>query len=199
MQIQEQIKKITIESNNDWFLTHDFPNIALKDLQIKEELIKKKKIDYNYDFDERKCTCFEEIECKGCLIESKRTSKLKKLDISKQNNYNYEKNRYKKSKWIFHKESDNEISGFLLIKYNSQPNSYSYNLKYELYFACVRPKYRQKGILKKMVNSIPQEWNIWLEANSNDNINIENVWIKCGFSYYKTINGAKIYKKCNSK
>ena len=62
---------------------------------------------------------------------------------------------------------------------------------HELVFACVRNKYRKKGILKYMVNLIPKEWNIWLEANSNDieNVeNVENIWKKCGFSYHKTIN-----------
>jgi hypothetical protein len=46
-----------------------------------------------------------------------------------------------------------------------------------------------------MVNCIPKEWNIWLEANSKDIENIENIWEKCGFQYHTTIHGHLIYKK----
>ena len=50
--------------------------------------------------------------------------------------------------------------------------------------------------------TIPKEWNIWLEANSKDIEDIENVWKKCGFTYYTTIKGSFfgdkiIYKRKN--
>ena len=88
--------------------------------------------------------------------------------------------------------SDDEIPGFILIKCSNHFDGFTH----ELVFACVRPDYRKKGILKNMVNRIPKEWNIWLESDSTDIKNVENIWEKCGFSYLKG-GGIKclIYKK----
>jgi hypothetical protein len=52
-----------------------------------------------------------------------------------------------------------------------------------------------------MVNKIPKEWNIWVEATSNEIPNVETVWEKCDFSYYGRIEGRidtpqLIYQKC---
>ena len=38
-----------------------------------------------------------------------------------------------------------------------------------------------------MVNKLPKDWNIWLEANSNEIDNIEDVWKKYIGQYHKTI------------
>ena len=68
---------------------------------------------------------------------------------------------------------------------------------HELVFACVRHKYRKRNILKNMVKNIPNEWNIWLEASSNDIEHVEKIWEKCGFTYHITIHEEYIiYKKC---
>ena len=53
-----------------------------------------------------------------------------------------------------------------------------------------------------MVNQLPKQQNIWLEASSNEITNIENIWKKCGFSFYKSIsdnqcNDHRLYKRMN--
>lgn len=189
MEIVAQIKQICIETDNEWFLTHSFPKIALCDLQLKEKLEKENV----FTFDERKCTC-PSAECVGCEIEFERDKELEKLDLVKNFNiYDYDEERYIQSIWIIPDKIADEIPGFLLIKCcNGGFKGFTHHLE----FACVRHKYRRRGILKNMVNLIPKEWNIWLEANSNDIENVENIWEKCGFSYHlKTVDGNLIYKK----
>ena len=57
------------------------------------------------------------------------------------------------------------------------------------------------GILQSMVNKIPKEWNVWLEATSNEIPNIDTIWQKCDFTYYGRVEGRidtpqLIYQKC---
>jgi hypothetical protein len=212
MDIIKQIEQICIETDNSWFLTHDFTKIALCDLQLKEQFEKEDIFDFDerecvcnkskredfcvscmslFDY-ERECICKREDLCVSCMIETERSDILDKLEIYKLNNYDYEKYVYSKSKWIISSEIDGEIPGFILINCNNEFDKFTH----ELVFACVRHKHRNKGILKNMMKSIPKKWDIWLEANSNDIENIENVWEKCGFSFHKTIRGMHlIYKK----
>ena len=189
MDIVKQINQISIETNNDWFLTHDFTKIALCDLELKEQLEREN----IFNFDERECVCIQGEHCMCCNIELERDDFLDKLKLNNSSNYDYENCVYTKSKWIIPEKIDGEIPGFILIK---RCNGGFDDFTHELVFACVRRKYRNKGILKNMITSIPKTWNIWLEANSNDIENIENVWEKCGFSYHTTIHGIHlIYKK----
>ena len=196
MEIIEQIKQICDETDNKLFLTHNFTKIALNDLKLKE-LWEKENI---FNFDERECVCFDEKEgneCIRCCIEMDRDEDLDKLKLSKIQGHIYDYNNYvyTKSKWIIPEKIDGEIPGFILIKCcggGFEDEMFTH----ELVFACVRHKYRKKGILKNMVNSIPTKWNIWLEAESNDIENVENIWTKCGFSYHTTIHGQHlIYNK----
>ena len=195
----DQIKQICAETDNDWFLTHYFTTIALYDLELMEEL-KKENI---FNFDERTCVCKEGIGCKRCDIEIDRTIYFDDLKMSKlgSNIYDYEEEIYIKSKWIIPDKIDGEIPGFILLRcYNNKINDEEFT--HELVFACVRYKYRKNGVLKNMLSNIPKEWNIWLEANSKDIEDIENVWKKCGFTYYTTIKGSFfgdkiIYKRKN--
>ena len=198
MEIVEQINQICLETNNEWFLNHQFTKIALYDLKLKEELEKDKIISSEFNFDERECVCFQGKECIMCLIEMERDNHFDKLQLSKCSNaiYDYKNNIYTKSKWIIAEPINGEIPGFILIKCSGD-GLYNEDFTHELVFACVRPRYRKNGILKNMVNKIPKEWNIWLEANSNDIENIKHIWEKCGFIYNTTIHGKyQIYKKC---
>ena len=86
---------------------------------------------------------------------------------------------YHKSKWIIADKIDNKIPGFMLIKCNKIGN-----FTHEIYWAFVRPEYRKKGILKNMVNQLPKDWNIWLEASNCEIENVEDIWKKCGFEYH---------------
>ena len=92
--------------------------------------------------------------------------------------------------WIIHDKIGEDIPGFIFIDCRHGLTGLEDTFNHYLVFACVRQKYRKMGILKKMLSSIPKEWNLWLEANSNDIRNIENIWKKCGFihhneNYYK--------------
>jgi hypothetical protein len=197
MEIVEQITQICIETDNEWFLTHQFTKIALYDLKLKEQL-EKESIPKFYDFDERKCICLQGEECIRCFIETERTEYLDVLKLSNSQNciYDYETETYTKSKWILPDKIDGELPGFILIKCCGDGLGEE-GFTHELVFACVRYKYRKKNILKNMVNNIPKEWNIWLEANSNDIEHVEKIWEKCGFTYHMTINEEYIiYKKC---
>lgn len=141
MEIVKQIKEICIETDNEWFLTHEFPQIALSDLQSEKY--------------------------------------------------------YTKSKWIISHKIQGKIPGFILIKCE-EDNLCGTLFTHELVFACVRPEYRKKGILKNMINNLQKDWNVWLEASSNEIVNVENIWEKCGFRYHGTIHGHIIYKKLSS-
>ena len=71
MDIVEQIKEICVETDNEWFLTHDFTKIALSDLQLKEKLEKEENI---LTLDGHECTCHTNIdtECIGCIVQLER-------------------------------------------------------------------------------------------------------------------------------
>jgi len=196
MEFVKQIKQICIETDNEWFLTYDFTKIALCDLQIKERLENRN----IFIFNERECICNTNTEenCIKCDIELERHEELTKLKLVKHYNniYDYDTECYTKSIWIIPTKIEDEIPGFILIKCcNGLGGRGNEDFTHELVFACVRPKYRKKGILKNMVNSIPKEWNIWLEANSKEFENVEDIWVKCGFQYHTTIHGNLIYKK----
>ena len=195
MEIVTQIKQICVETDNEWFLMHDFPKIALCDLQLKEKFEKEN----IFTFNERDCICQTNTgeNCIRCHIEMERHEEFDKLNLSKHCNniYDYDTECYTKSIWIIQDKIEDEIPGFILIQCCGNGIGVSEGFTHELVFACVRPKYRKKGILKNMVNRIPKEWNIWLEANSMDIENVENIWKKCGFFYHTTIHGHLIYKK----
>ena len=174
MDTAEQIKEICVETNNEWFLEHLFTKIALCDLQFRET--------------ERS--------------ETERSDEIDKLNLSKafSNIYDYETECYTNSKWIIPDRIEGKIPGFILLKCTGDDVNGSL-FTHGLEFACVRPEYRKQGILKNMVHQIPNEWNIWLEASSNEIKNVENIWEKCGFQYHCTISSHgwdkdhKIYKK----
>lgn len=195
MEIVTQIKQISVETDNEWFLTHNFPKIALCDLQLKEKLEKEN----IFTFDERECICHTNTGyCVSCEIEIEREQEIVKLNLAKlyDNIYDYNTELYTKSIWIIPDNIGYEIPGFILIKCCGGGIGVSEGFTHELVFACVRRKYRKKGILKNMVNRIPKEWNIWLEASSADIENVENIWEKCGFLFHKNSHGRKlIYKK----
>jgi hypothetical protein len=190
MEFIEQIKQICLETDNEWFLTHDFTKVALHDLKIKERFEKD-------IFDNRECPeChLRGVECISCEIECIRNDELEKLDILKYRVYDDETETYVKSKWIIPEKINGEIPGFILVECRGDGIG-EIGFTAHLKFACVRHKYRKRGVLHNMVNSIPKQWNIWLEASSNDIENVENIWERCGFSYLKTIHGQHIiYKK----
>jgi len=188
MEIVTQIKQICIETDNEWFLNHSFPKIALGDLQLKEKFEKEN----IFTFNERVCTCQTKRgeNCIRCYIETERREEFDKLNLYKPGNYDYEEECYSKSIWIIQDKIEDEIPGFILIKCCCNVIGVRNRFTHELVFACVRPKYRKKGILKNMVNRIPKEWNIWLEANED----VENIWKKCGFIYH-TIRGGRLFYK----
>ena len=183
MEIVEQINQICIETKNEWFLQRENSKAALSDLELKEQLERED----IFDFDERKCVCNQEppIHCACCEIEMERYDVLEELKLNKIRNnvYDWERDEYAKNKWIIPEKIDGEIPGFILINDSDEFES----TQHELVFACVRHKYRRRGILKDMVNSIPKEWSIWLEANSQDIEDIGNVWERCGFSHHTTM------------
>ena len=195
MEIVKQIKQICLETDNEWFLLHDFTKIAFCDLQLKETLENKN----IFTFNESECICQTNTgdHCKRCYIEMERDEEINKLYLAKHCNniFNYDTYCYTQSRWIIPDKIDGEIPGFILIKCCGDGLGCDEGFSHELVFACVRPKYRKKGILKNMVNLIPKEWSIWLEANSNDIKNVENIWEKCGFQYHMTIRRNLIYKK----
>jgi hypothetical protein len=196
MEIIEQINQICVETDNTWFPTHEFTKLALHDLKLNEQIVKENIDDYN-----KECTCCqEEGNCIRCEIDLNRWEELHNLGLQKgfTNIYNYEEEDYIKSKWIIPEKINGEIPGFILIKccggcFEDE------GITHELVFACVRHKYRKQGILKNMVNNIPKEWNIWLEAQSNDIENVENIWAKFGFSYHSTIRKHLIYNKIGTE
>ena len=109
--------------------------------------------------------------------------------------YDFENEEYAKSKWIFPQMIDGVLPGFMLIKCYCDGFLKTDGLTHEIYFVLVKKEHRHKEILKNMIKQLPKEWNVWLEANSPEIENIENVWIKCGFSFYREINGRILYRK----
>lgn len=192
MEQVDQIKQIAIETNNQWFLTHDIVKIALVDLKVKTEwegIWKEEGV----NADEVTCTCniedTKDICCYYCEIETDRHLQIEELKLSKSQNgiYDFKKNEYTKTRWITH-VIDGKIKGFMLIKCDGSIFQ-NKEFTHELIFACVSTKYRQMGILTDMLSIIPTEWKVWLEATSNEIPNVETVWEKCGFSYYGRIEG----------
>jgi predicted acetyltransferase len=166
MSIIDQIKDMCNESENGWFLTHNFPKIGLYDLEFEE----KYKL---WNTDEKAIVRYDDI------------SKIVK-NYKLGNIYDFETEDYVKSHWIFPDKIDEEIPGFILIKCNGGDFEDD-GFTHEVYFAFVKEKYRNRGILKSMVEKIPKEWNIWLEASSNQIDNVENIWEKCGFVFHEII------------
>ena len=195
MEIVKQIKEICTETGNEWFLTHSFTQIALCDLQLNEKLEKERNI---FIFNDCECNCLTDktTECIKCYVETERDNEFEKFNLNKicSNIYDFNTCMYKKSKWIIPDTIEGKIPGFILIKCCG--DDIKGDFTHCLEFACVRPEYRKKGILKNMVNLLPKNWNIWLEAYSREINNIENIWEKCGFQYHNTINKKHlIYKK----
>lgn len=191
MEEVEQIKKITLETGNFWFSTHNITKIAYEDLIINAEL-KEEGIDAE---EADVCTCDTKDDCNYCDIEVHRHVRLDELNLYKSQNgiYNFEISEYTKTHWITH-IIDGNIQGFILLKcYGGKFQQEGFTT--ELVFACVRPSYRKKGILQDMINRIPNGWNIWLEASSLEIKNIERVWERCGFSFHTQKDGCLIYKK----
>ena len=204
MEQVNQITQLAIETGNEWVLTHTITKIGFIDLKVKDEWETLWK-DEGVNADEVTCTCnipdTKALCCYYCEIEVDRHLQIEELKLSKSQNgiYNFEKDEYTKTRWITH-VIDGKIQGFMLIKCNGGIFQHK-GFTHELTFACVNPKYRQMGILQSMVNKIPKEWNVWLEATSNEISNVETVWEKCDFSYYGRIEGRidtpqLIYQKC---
>ena len=63
METVNEIRGICWESNNIWFLEHAFPQIALSDLELEENLKKKNIMTFN------NCECTCEDECLRCYVE----------------------------------------------------------------------------------------------------------------------------------
>jgi hypothetical protein len=126
-----------------------------------------------------------DLECDYKSQEPERTKNIAKiLNNHKGSVYDFESERYNDDHfWIIPDHINGEIPGFMLYQYADFEE-----FTYELNFALVRKKYRKKGILKEMVNKLPKDGDIWLEASSNEIDNVENIWEKCGFSFHKTIN-----------
>lgn len=194
MEIVEQIKEICTETDNEWFLEHTFTKIALSDLRL-DEIFKGINIMTFNDID---CTCSIEPhqgECIRCKVEYNRDYEIEKLGVRKcwNNVYDYDTEYYIKSKWIIADRIEGKIPGFMLVKCTG--DDIEGDFTHTIYFACVRPEYRKKGILKSMVNQLPKNWSIWLEASSCQTENIEDIWEKCGFQIHEyNIINKKIYK-----
>lgn len=186
METVKQIKQLCLETGNEWFLTHPFPQMALYDLQLKEELEKE---NVGFHFDDRECVCSQDQYCIWCDVELERKyyfdNDLGFANTAVNGVFDFDKCIIHKSLWIFPEKIDGEIPGFILIKCSGD-GLCGEGFTHELVFACVRYKYRKRGILKTMVNRIPKEWKVWLEAKSKDPDieQVEDIWEKCGFSYY---------------
>ena len=174
METIEQIQQMCNGPVNNWFLNHNFPKIALHDLKREDD------VDYenlrNFEISEK-----VDIQPSGCMMGGI---------------YRDDTRGYVKSKWILPDKINGEIPGFILIKCFGDQFEQD-GISHEIYFAFVRKKYRKKGILKSMISKIPKEWNIWLEASSTEISHVENIWEKCGFSFYKNMNGRYLYKRKN--
>jgi hypothetical protein len=79
--------------------------------------------------------------------------------------------------WIIPKKIDGKIPGFmLLIPYEGD------EFDYVIDFVCVRKEFRNRGVLRSMMNEIPSNSRITLESAG---INSDEVWEKCGFEVYE--------------
>lgn len=196
MEIIDQIKDICNETENEWFLTHEFTKLALFDLKFNEQFENQKiqwRTELNQAFNDGKIEYDELVNSEWEWDEIERSEELDKLDLYQ--NLVYDNNKgYIESKWIIPDRVDGKIPGFILIKCSGVGIGDDDLFTHCLEFACVRPEYRNQGVLKGMINQIPKEWNIWLEASSCEIKNVENIWKKCGFQYHTNIRGHLIYK-----
>ena len=104
MEIIQQIKQICKETDNEWFLTHQFTKIGLYDLQLKENLEREN----IFTFNDQECTCHTNSgeECIRCSIEMTRSDEFDKLDINKNFSiYDYNTYYYTRSHWIIPKKN----------------------------------------------------------------------------------------------
>ena len=150
-------------------------------------------------FNDCECNCLTGDECIRCDVEMERVDEIDKLNLDNipAYVYHYDTGYYTKSKWIIADNIKGKIPGFMLIK--CRGDDIGGDFTHAIEFACVRPEYRKKGILKNMVNQLPKNWNIWLEASSRDIKNVEDIWKKCGFQYHELINNQHIiYKKISA-
>lgn len=157
MDIINQIKNMCNELYNSWFPDHEFTKIALFDLENEH------------------------------LNEEQRHRGLEELGLTKRlcipSNYD-ENGRITQSRWIIPDKINGVIPGFILLRCDGGAFC-DEGFDHEIYFTYIRPEYRRRGILKNMINDIPLDWNIWLEADSRESENIEEIWEKCGFSFHK--------------
>lgn len=193
--IRDQIKDLCVESGNTWFLNHSFAQIALHDFNLLKKYHDEDLFDTD-EFIDVKHECFGMLECTPCMVSLRRDDDLENSGIflNKTQNYDYDIDIYYRSKWIIADMINGEIPGFILLRCGT--NFEDDVFTHELYFAFVKSEYRKRGILKQMLNEIPKEWKVWLEANSTETENIGSIWGKCGFKYYKTINNQfEIYER----
>lgn len=77
--------------------------------------------------------------------------------------------------WIYSRnEETNEINGFLCLKLIEN------NIQYELVFAYVNKNERRKGILRKMMLCIPNEWLIQINITNEHEKNALKIWKHLG-------------------
>jgi len=98
-------------------------------------------------------------------------------------------------------EDPREIPGFILIRWSARTSGIVNIIEmysHEIVYAYVREKYRNRGVLKKMVDSIPKEWDVWIELDKSAT-SLNTIFGKCGFIYNKPIHDPNIrrlfYKK----
>lgn len=164
MDIITEIKNMCLDSDNLWFLEHVFTRIAFIDL---------------------KCGGYYTTDNRDDIImsEYKNTYEEKiAINLFKEN-FDNDKEEFISSKWIFPERINNELPGFILLRCNGGILK-NEGFTHEIYFAFVKEKFRNKGILKNMIQQIPEEWNVWLEPSSKEIKNIYEIWTKLGFEHY---------------
>jgi predicted acetyltransferase len=166
MDIITEIENMCLDSDNLWFLEHAFPRIALIDLKHKDK--------DNYTKDIRNYIIVEEY-----LNTYKRGIAKNLVDEI----FDDDKEEFISSKWIFPERINNELPGFILLRCNGGILK-NEGFTHEIYFAFVKEKFRNKGILKNMIQQIPEEWNAWLEPSSKEIKNIYEIWRKLDFEHY---------------
>ena len=104
METIQQIKEICYETNNNWFLTHSFPRVALFDLQLEEKLKKERNINIFNDYE---CICRTDStqKCIRREIELERIEGIEELEkIQKRYTYNYETEYYIKVNGLYQRK-----------------------------------------------------------------------------------------------
>jgi len=195
------VEEICHETGNDWFLTHTFTHLSLGDLKLQNFF---KQRDYSNFFHVGECICSTGTcdDCWRCELEIWRMELFADMKLDNTDFwsccYDFDTDRWTRSKWIFADKIDGKIPGFMLIKCTGGRFE-DEKFTHELNFACVRPEFRRRGILRNMVSQLPKEWSIWLEAGSFDIPRVEKIWKKCGFSFHKNdVLGRVFYKKLPS-